>query len=61
MEPKAPSLNTNDVFVLKTPTAVYLWKGLGAADEEMGAAKYVAGLLGGAVTEVMEKREPGKY
>ncbi|KAJ0065402.1 hypothetical protein NL108_009523 [Boleophthalmus pectinirostris] len=61
VEPTASSLNTNDVFVLKTCDGVYLWKGVGAAEEEMGAAQYVASLLGGSVTEVEEKREPDSF
>uniref|UniRef100_A0A3B4B975 Gelsolin-like domain-containing protein n=1 Tax=Periophthalmus magnuspinnatus TaxID=409849 RepID=A0A3B4B975_9GOBI len=60
-KPTASSLNTNDVFVLKTPDAVYLWRGVGAAEEEMVAANYMASLLGGTATEVMEKREPDSF
>ncbi|XP_033848034.2 scinderin like a [Periophthalmus magnuspinnatus] len=61
VEPTASSLNTNDVFVLKTPDAVYLWRGVGAAEEEMVAANYMASLLGGTATEVVEKREPDSF
>lgn len=61
VEPTASSLNTNDVFVLKTPSGMYLWKGMGASDEEMGAAKYVASLLGGTATEINEKKEPDSF
>lgn len=60
VEPTASSLNTNDVFVLKTPESLFLWKGKGATPEEMAAAKYVAGLLGGTATEVEETKEPGE-
>lgn len=60
VEPTASSLNTNDVFVLKTPNSLMQWKGKGAAPEEMAAAKYVATLLGGAATEVEETKEPGE-
>uniref|UniRef100_A0A671V536 Scinderin like a n=1 Tax=Sparus aurata TaxID=8175 RepID=A0A671V536_SPAAU len=60
VEPTASALNTNDVFVLKTPEALYLWKGKGQTGEEMDAARYVASLLGGAVTEVEEGEEPGE-
>uniref|UniRef100_A0A673B593 Gelsolin-like n=1 Tax=Sphaeramia orbicularis TaxID=375764 RepID=A0A673B593_9TELE len=38
VEPIASSLNTNDVFVLKTPNSVFEWKGLGANEEEIKAA-----------------------
>lgn len=58
MEPTASSLNTNDLFVLKSPESLFLWKGTGATEEEMAAAKYVAGLLGGNPTEVEESKEP---
>ncbi|XP_037626684.1 scinderin like a [Sebastes umbrosus] len=58
VEPTASSLNTNDVFVLKLPGSLFLWKGIGGTPEEMTAAKYVAGMLGGTVTEVEETKEP---
>ncbi|XP_072295610.1 scinderin like a [Eucyclogobius newberryi] len=61
VEPTASSLNTNDAFVLKTPNAAYLWKGVGATEEEMEAAKYMDSLLGGDATEVMEKEEPDDF
>ncbi|KAK7888659.1 hypothetical protein WMY93_024219 [Mugilogobius chulae] len=61
VEPVASSLNTNDVFVLKTKEAVYVWKGVGAADEEMGAAEHVAGLFGGNAKKVTEKEEPAGF
>uniref|UniRef100_A0A4W6CYU4 Scinderin like a n=1 Tax=Lates calcarifer TaxID=8187 RepID=A0A4W6CYU4_LATCA len=61
VEPTASSLNTNDVFVLKTPNSLMQWKGKGATPEEMAAAKYVATLLGGAATEVEETKEPDDF
>lgn len=60
VEPSASSLNTNDVFVLKTPKALMLWVGKGGTPEEKEAAKYVAGMLGGTATEVQETKEPGE-
>uniref|UniRef100_A0A8D3BUG1 Scinderin like a n=1 Tax=Scophthalmus maximus TaxID=52904 RepID=A0A8D3BUG1_SCOMX len=59
--PSASSLNTNDVFVLKTPKALMLWVGKGGTPEEKEAAKYVAGMLGGTATEVQETKEPGEF
>ncbi|CAJ1071870.1 scinderin like b [Xyrichtys novacula] len=41
VEPVAPSLNTNDVFVLKSTSGMHLWKGMGAREEEMQASKHV--------------------
>lgn len=60
MQPTASALNTNDVFVLKAENSMFLWKGQGGTEGEMVAAKYVAGLLGGAATEVAETKEPGE-
>ncbi|XP_054458260.1 scinderin like a [Anoplopoma fimbria] len=59
--PTASSLNTNDVFVLKSPDSLFVWKGKGATPEEEDAAKYVAGLLGGTATEVEETKEPAHF
>lgn len=59
VEVSASSLNTNDVFVLKSPKALYMWRGVGASDEEMEAAKYVGDFLGGSAKEVSEGSEPG--
>ncbi|XP_075935332.1 scinderin like a [Anarhichas minor] len=58
--PTASSLNTNDVFVLKTPNSLFVWIGKGATPEEKAAAEYVADLLGGTVSEVEEANEPGE-
>lgn len=60
VEPVASSLNTNDVFVLKSPDCLAIWKGKGSSAEELAAGKYVAGLLGGTVAEVEETKEPGE-
>ncbi|MED6281345.1 hypothetical protein CHARACLAT_020368, partial [Characodon lateralis] len=61
VEATASSLNTNDVFVLKTPNSLFVWKGKGASPDEMTAAKYVASLLGGTPTEVEESKEPAGF
>uniref|UniRef100_A0A667YWA2 Scinderin like a n=1 Tax=Myripristis murdjan TaxID=586833 RepID=A0A667YWA2_9TELE len=45
VEPSAASLNTNDVFVLKSPDAMFLWRGEGATEEEMTAAKHYKNLF----------------
>uniref|UniRef100_A0AAY4B2L1 Macrophage-capping protein n=1 Tax=Denticeps clupeoides TaxID=299321 RepID=A0AAY4B2L1_9TELE len=59
--PSAACLNTNDAFVLKTPDALFLWKGVGASSEELAAAKHVCSFLGGSVTEVVEGKEPAGF
>ncbi|XP_062853381.1 scinderin like a [Trichomycterus rosablanca] len=61
VEASATKLNTNDVFVLKTPDAMFLWRGVGATEEEMAAAKYVCSFLGGSATEVAEGKEPAGF
>ncbi|KAK5869326.1 hypothetical protein PBY51_024053 [Eleginops maclovinus] len=61
VEPSATSLNTNDVFVLKTSDSLFLWKGKGATPEEMDAAQHVASMLGGTATEVEETKEPSGF
>ncbi|KAK2895486.1 scinderin like b [Channa argus] len=57
----ASKLNTNDVFVLKTPNALFVWRGLGASDEEMEAAKHVGGFLGGNAINVSEGKESADF
>ncbi|XP_060886675.1 scinderin like a [Labrus mixtus] len=59
--PTASSLNSNDVFVLKTTDSLFMWKGKGATPEEMAVAKYVAGILGGSPSEVQESQEPAPF
>uniref|UniRef100_A0A8C7MDI8 Scinderin like b n=1 Tax=Oncorhynchus kisutch TaxID=8019 RepID=A0A8C7MDI8_ONCKI len=59
--PSASFLNTNDVFVLKSPTAMFVWRGVGASEEEMAAAKHVVGFLGGSGSNVSEGKEPAGF
>uniref|UniRef100_A0A9J8CX03 Scinderin like b n=1 Tax=Cyprinus carpio carpio TaxID=630221 RepID=A0A9J8CX03_CYPCA len=61
VEPSASNLNTNDIFVLKSPDCVFVWKGAGASEEEMVAAKYVVSVLGGQSTDVAEGKEPAGF
>ncbi|XP_041659339.1 scinderin like b [Cheilinus undulatus] len=61
VEANAQNLNTNDVFVLKSPNAQFLWRGVGASDEEMQAAKHVVDFLGGSATQVSEGKEPADF
>lgn len=46
--------------MLKSSDCVFVWKGAGASDEEMVAAKYVVSVLGGQSTDVAEGKEPGE-
>lgn len=57
----ASNLNTNDVFVLKAPSGLFVWRGVGASGEEMEASKHVVGFLGGSPTHVSEGKEPGRF
>uniref|UniRef100_UPI0037E7176B scinderin like b n=1 Tax=Semicossyphus pulcher TaxID=241346 RepID=UPI0037E7176B len=61
VEASAANLNTNDVFVLKSPSALFVWRGVGASDEEMQAAKHVGGFLGGSPSQVSEGKEPADF
>ncbi|XP_030630335.1 scinderin like b [Chanos chanos] len=61
VEPSASYLNTNDVFVLKTPNSMFIWRGVGASEEEMVAAKYVVSILGGSASDVTEGKEPDGF
>lgn len=61
VEASASNLNTNDAFVLKSPGGLFVWKGVGASDEEMAAAKHVVAFLGGSPNSVTEGREPAEF
>ncbi|XP_075879660.1 scinderin like a [Nelusetta ayraudi] len=61
VEPVSSSLNTNDVFLLKSPQSCFLWKGKGMTDEEVAAAKVVSQLMGGVTKEVEETSEPDEF
>uniref|UniRef100_A0A673XEG1 Macrophage-capping protein n=1 Tax=Salmo trutta TaxID=8032 RepID=A0A673XEG1_SALTR len=62
VEPSAAFLNTNDVFVLKSPDAIFLWRGVGATEEEMAAAQHVTSFLGGgSATVVSEGKESAGF
>ncbi|XP_074524129.1 scinderin like a [Halichoeres trimaculatus] len=61
VEPVASSLNTNDMFVLKSDDKKYIWKGNGSTPKELEAAKYVVDVLGGSAQEVEETKEPADF
>ncbi|XP_062047778.1 villin-1 [Lepus europaeus] len=59
---RATSLNSNDVFILKTPSCCYLWCGKGCSGDEREMAKMVADTI--ARTEkqvVVEGQEPANF
>jgi len=59
----AKSLNSDDVFVLETPKATYLWLGKGASDEEKEYGKHIIPLVapGRDVIELQEEAEPDAF
>ncbi|XP_061588613.1 scinderin like b isoform X2 [Cololabis saira] len=61
VEPSASNLNTNDVFVLKSPSGLFVWRGDGSTEEEVKAANGVVGFLGGSASQVSETKEPGDF
>ncbi|XP_034969293.1 gelsolin isoform X2 [Zootoca vivipara] len=57
----AKELNSNDAFVLKTPSAAYLWVGKGASEAEKSGARELLKVLGARATEVAEGGEPAGF
>ncbi|XP_072287406.1 gelsolin isoform X1 [Pyxicephalus adspersus] len=58
---KASNLNSNDVFVLKTPSAAFLWVGQGASEPEKQGAKELLNVLGVSGTQIAEGSEPDDF
>ncbi|KAK7118322.1 hypothetical protein R3I94_021977 [Phoxinus phoxinus] len=59
---RASSLNTNDVFLLKTHQTVFLWFGKGCSGDEREMGKAVADLLSEQDKQnVMEGQEPAAF
>ncbi|NXA46672.1 VILI protein, partial [Nothocercus julius] len=59
---RASSLNSNDVFVLKTPKSCYLWYGKGCSGDEREMAKMVADIISKAEKPVVaEGQEPPEF
>ncbi|XP_045152481.1 gelsolin [Echinops telfairi] len=59
--PKAGALNSNDAFVLKTPSATYLWVGTGASEAEKTGAQELVKVLRAQPLQVAEGREPDSF
>uniref|UniRef100_A0A4W4FYY6 HP domain-containing protein n=1 Tax=Electrophorus electricus TaxID=8005 RepID=A0A4W4FYY6_ELEEL len=60
---QAASLNSNDVFLLKSPGGIYLWYGKGSSGDERAMAKEVSAVLGqGSSEDIMaEGQEPIEF
>ncbi|XP_046499125.1 villin-1 [Equus quagga] len=59
---RATSLNSNDVFVLKTPSCCYLWYGKGCSGDEREMAKTVADIISRTEKQVVvEGQEPANF
>uniref|UniRef100_A0AAZ3R979 HP domain-containing protein n=1 Tax=Oncorhynchus tshawytscha TaxID=74940 RepID=A0AAZ3R979_ONCTS len=59
---RSSSLNTNDVFLLKTDHTIYLWYGKGCSGDEREMAKAVADVLSRQDKQVvMEGQEPAEF
>ncbi|XP_055994492.1 gelsolin isoform X2 [Sorex fumeus] len=59
--PKAGMLNSNDAFVLKTPSAAYLWVGTGASEVEKKGAEELLRVLRAQPVQVAEGSEPDSF
>lgn len=59
---RASSLNSNDVFILKTPSCCYLWYGKGCSGDEREMAKMVANTISRTEKQVVvEGQEPANF
>uniref|UniRef100_A0A669Q600 Gelsolin n=1 Tax=Phasianus colchicus TaxID=9054 RepID=A0A669Q600_PHACC len=61
LDPAASQLNSNDAFVLKTPSAAYLWVGQGSNSAELSGAQELLKVLGARPVQVSEGREPDNF
>lgn len=61
VNPIASELNSNDAFVLKTPSSAYLWVGEGASDTEKSGAQELLNVLKARPVQVAEGSEPDGF
>ncbi|KAG5281501.1 hypothetical protein AALO_G00072950 [Alosa alosa] len=61
VEAVASNLNSNDAFVLVSPSSSVLWAGHGSCDVEQGGAKQLSEILGVELSEVTEGEEGGDF
>ncbi|XP_075435078.1 gelsolin isoform X2 [Ascaphus truei] len=57
----ASNLNSNDAYVLKTPSAAYQWIGQGSSDAEKRGAKELLNILGASGSQIAEGRETDDF
>ncbi|TSK72131.1 Gelsolin [Bagarius yarrelli] len=55
------NLNSNDVFVLVTPSGCFMWVGIGASDTEKLGAKELCSILGVNTSEIAEGGESSNF
>lgn len=56
----ASNLNSNDAFILVTPSGSFLWVGVGASDTEKQGAQQLCDILGASASELSEGGESGE-
>uniref|UniRef100_A0A8D0HU07 Gelsolin n=1 Tax=Sphenodon punctatus TaxID=8508 RepID=A0A8D0HU07_SPHPU len=61
LDATASELNSNDAFVLKTPSAAYLWVGTAASAAEKSGAQELLKILGARAVQVAEGSEPDGF
>ncbi|KAM4664600.1 gelsolin isoform 2-T3 [Discoglossus pictus] len=57
----ASNLNSNDAFVLKTPSAAYLWVGQGSSEPEKQGARELLNILGVSASNIAEGSESDDF
>ncbi|NP_001035455.1 advillin isoform X1 [Danio rerio] len=57
----AASLNSNDVFLLKSQSGVYLWYGKGSSGDERAMAKDLSVIMGRSEQVMAEGQEPEEF
>lgn len=61
VEKRAASLNSNDVFVLFTPSITYIWAGKGSTGDEREMARQIANLTSKDPTLISEGQEKNDF
>lgn len=57
------SLASDDSFILETPSATYIWNGVGSSDEEKAMASSIVGVLSpnNEIQTIVEGSEPSEF